>query len=39
MRNTERQAYKKNIIGIMQSVLILFIVILVVMMMIQIDHL
>ena len=28
MRNTERQAYKKkkNIIGIMQSVLILFIV-------------
>lgn len=41
MRNTERQTHKKkkNIIGIMQSVLILFIVILVVMMMIQIDHL
>ena len=41
MRNTERQTHKKkkNIIGIMQSVLILFLVILVVMMMIQIDHL
>lgn len=39
MSNTERQAYKKNIIGIMQSVLILFLVILVVMMMIQIDNL
>lgn len=39
MKNTERQAHKKNIIGIMQSVLILFLVILVVMMMIQIDDL
>lgn len=39
MKNTERQTHKKNIIGIMQSVLILFLVILVVMMMIQIDDL
>lgn len=39
MKNTERQAHKKNIIGIMQSVLILFLVILVVMMMIQIGDL
>ncbi len=41
MSNTERQAHKKkkNIIGIMQSVLIIVLVIFVVMIMIQIDHL
>lgn len=37
MRNTERQTHKKkkNIIDVMQSVLIIFLVILVVMIMIQ----